>query len=343
MACNGGCALCCCCGPGQMVELPDYYCRFYPTLPVTGPNYGCSDTDRKYLLLTLTEQRADGSDAVIALNADNKWAHNPADDFRQQENTSCYMSYGTLFSPYSYGYSCFQNGSEYFEQTDWKEIERIQYRCVAQGTGGAYICVRSQTWARISWDIANPRAFIARCKIPTEACMDDIDSQGTTDLNEGDCAYLVVVTFNLCYKIETQSYISTSSPNAACSTLPDFYDEPTGTITTLEQDTICVTRSRVVSTLKGDPENPEDISIDPGFNSNVQNCCTDWVIPKGQSAEARSNLFRCDCDGQVSFEVAGECPPDLGIQCDETQYICDIDTLSVPFAAGYKWRLTSSS
>ena len=342
MACNGGCALCCCCGPGQMVDLPDYYCRFYETLPVTGFNYGCSDSTRKYLFLNLREQRADGSNAIIALNADNKWALNPADDFRQQENTTCYMSYGTLFSPYSYGYSCFQNGSEYFEQTDWKEIERIQYRCVAQGTGGAYICVRSQTWARISWDIANPRVFIARCKIPTEACMDDIDALGINNFTVGDCAYLVVITFDLCYKIETQSYISTSSPNAQCSTLPDFYDEPTGTITTLEQGTICVSRSRVFGALKGNSLIPEEIWMRFELSS-VPNCCTDWVIPKGQSAELRSNLFRCNCEGEVSFEVAGECPPDLGLTCDPASYICEIDSLVVPNAAGSLWILSSSS
>lgn len=340
MACNGGCALCCCCGPGQMVELPDYYCRFYPTLPVTGTNYGCSDTDRKYLLLTLTEQRADGSDAVIALNADNKWALNPADDFRQQENTSCYMSYGTLFSPYSYGYSCFKNGSEYFEQTDWKEIERIQTKC-----GTPLTCSRKQTWARAAWDIDNPRAFIARCKIPTEACMDNIDAVEINDLNVGDCAYLVVVTFNLCYKIETRTSLQVAGwPNYGCDALDDFSDTPTGNITTLDQGTICVTRSTVVKTLKGDPTNPDDISIDLSFfNQNVPDCCRDWIIPKGQSEDARSNLFRCNCHGDALFVVEGECPPDLGLPCDSASYICDIDTLSVPFAAGYKWRLTSSS
>jgi len=339
MACNGGCALCCCCGPGQMVELPDYYCRFYPTLPVTGFNYGCSDTNRKYLLLTLTGQRADGSDAVIALNADNRWAHNPADDFRQQENTSCYMSYGTLFSPYSYGYSCFQNGSEYFEQTDWKEIERIQTKC-----GTPLTCFRKQTWARAAWDINNPRAFIARCKIPTQACMNDIDAIETNDFSVGDCAYLVVITFNLCYRIETRTSLQVAGwPNYGCDALEDFSDTPTGLISTLEQGTICVSRSRVVKSLKGDPENPEDISVILRGVSKVPNCCADWVIPKGQSAGARSNLFRCGCDGEVSFEVAGECPPDGGAQCDETQYICEIDTLSVPAAAGAQWRLTSSS
>ena len=339
MACNGGCALCCCCGPGQMVELPDYYCRFYPTLPVTGPNYGCSDTNRKYLLLTLTGQRADGSDAVIALNADNRWAHNPADDFRQQENTSCYMSYGTLFSPYSYGYSCFQNGSEYFEQTDWKEIERIQTKC-----GTPLTCSRKQTWARAAWDIDNPRAFIARCKIPTQACMNDIDANETNDFSVGDCAYIAVITFNLCYRIETRTSLQVAGwPNYGCDALEDFSDTPTGLISTLEQGTICVSRSRVVKSLKGDLFNPNNISISIGKDFNVPNCCTDWVMPKGQSAEARSNLFRCGCDGEVSFEVAGECPPDLGINCDETQYICEIDTLSVPNAAGAQWRLTSSS
>jgi hypothetical protein len=248
------------------------------------------------------------------------------------------MSYGTLFSPYSYGYSCFQNGSEYFEQTDWKEIERIQTKC-----GTPLTCSRKQTWAKISWDIAFPTAFIARCKIPTEACMDDIDAVEINDLNVGDCAYLVVVTFNLCYKVETRTSLQIAGfPDYSCDALEDFSDTPTGNITTLDQGTICVSRSRVVKTLKGDELNPDEIliSLEP---FNVPDCCTDWVIPKGQSAEARSNLFRCDCEGQVSFEVAGQCPPDTGLPCDPASYICEIDTLVVPYAAGFKWILTSSS
>lgn len=340
MSCAGKCALCCCCGPGQLIDLPDYYCRFYSSLPVMGGfNYGCNDTSRKYLNWLLTEQQSDGSNTNLALNADNMFAYDPRDAFVDEENTTCYMSYGTSLSPYSYGDFCFQNGT--YESTDWTEIERIQNRCTGQGSSG-YVCFRKQTWARISWDLTNPKVFIARCKVPTDGCKEETDVR-QEGLNVGQCGYLVIATVDVCYKIETRTVLMQSDPNAACSTLPDFYDEPTGTIVVVEQGTVCVTRSRVVRTLKDNASLPDAIWIELEINDQVPTCCHDWLMPENFNQEYRDSLFRCGCDTEASFSISGECPDLTNQPCDQADTICEVATLTVPYAAGSSWRLTSSA
>lgn len=343
MTCNNDCALCCCCGPGQLVELPDYYCRFHSSLPVVGSNYNCSDATRQYLNWELTEQKANGSSAYLSLLADNFYAYSAFTEFVSNEDVSCFVSYGTFFNPYEqYGYDCFVGGSEQYEETGWKEIERIQYRCIAQGTGGAYVCVRSQTWARISYDIKNPKVNIARCKVPTSACASEIPLQEGLELD--DCGYLVTATLDVCYKIETQSYINTGNLNAPCNDLPAFYDTPTGTITTVSQGTVCVTRSRVLKSLKNDPDNTNRIFFDLAETDQAVDCCKDWLspflrntLPLGKPPEWNDENFRCSCVPEASFEITGECPDLTGLTCSNDT-ICEIDSLIVQYAAGFKWR-----
>lgn len=342
MTCNGGCALCCCCGPGELLELPDYYCRFYSTLPVTsGFNYGCSDTVRQFLTWHMTEQQADGSDFELALNADNKFAVDPRDDFTDDEDATCFISYGTLLNPYTYGYGCFTGGVGEYQDTGWKEIERVQYRCIAQGTGGQYICFQGQKWARITYDLKDPKVFITRCKVPTEGCEDETNP----DLNLGDCGYLVVATVDLCYKIEVQTSFATAS---TCEELPGFYDEPTGTITTEDQGTLCITRSKVLESLKNSLSEPNRIwiELDRTETSDVT-CCKDWLspflrvsLPLGKPEEWNDENFRCSCENAASLSIEGECPNLDGLTCQAEYYICEISDITVPYAAGNKWRIS---
>jgi len=347
MSCNNQCALCCCCGPGELVELPDYYCRFHSSLPATALNYNCLDTTRQYLNWELTEQRADNSSAYLALLADNLYAYTAATEFITNEDVSCFISYGVFFNPYEqYGYDCFQGGSGEYETLGWKEIERIQYRCIAQGTFGAYICYRSQIWARITYDIKNPKVSIARCKVPTSACASEISEQEGLGLD--DCGYLVTATIDVCYKIETQSYLNTGSYNAPCDDLPAFYDTPTGTITTVSQGTVCVTRSRVLKSLKNDPADPDRIFFDLDAEGSAVDCCKDWLspflrntLPLGKPEEWNDENFRCSCQTEASFEIEGECQDLSGQTCSDDT-ICEIDSLIVQYAAGFKWRFSWS-
>lgn len=347
MSCNNECALCCCCGPGELVELPDYYCRFHSSLPATVPNYNCLDTTRQYLNWELTEQRSDSSSAYLALLADNLYAYTAATEFITNEDVSCFISYGVFFNPYEqYGYDCFQGGSGEYETVGWKEIERTQSRCIVQGTEGRYVCYRSQTWARITYDIKNPKVSIARCKVPTSACASEIPEQEGLGLD--DCGYLVTATIDVCYKIETQSYLNSGSYNAPCDDLPAFYDTPTGTITTVSQGTVCVTRSRVLKSLKNDPADPDRIFFDLDAEGSAVDCCKDWLspflrntLPLGKPEEWNDENFRCSCQTEASFEIEGECPDLSGSTCSDDT-ICEIDNLIVQYAAGFKWRFSWS-
>jgi hypothetical protein len=346
MGCNNDCALCCCCGPGELVELPDYYCRFHSILPVEGFNYNCTDTTRQFLNWELTKQKADeATSTFFSLLADNYYAYLAATEFKQDEDVSCFISYGTFFNPYyQYGYVCFDGGSGEFETTGWKEIERLQYRCRDfSSLGNPFKCIRSQTWARISYDTSLPKIKITRCKVPNEACESEVSAE--EDLSVGDCGYLVVATIDICYKIETQSYFSTGQPNAPCSDLPDFYDTPTGTITTVAQGTVCVTRSKVFKSLKNDPSDPDRIYFELTDSDSAIDCCKDWpspflrlTLPLGKPEDWNDENFRCSCETKTSFVIRGdECPDLSGLTCSD-DYICERDGWFLQTPAGELWR-----
>ena len=346
MSCNNECALCCCCGPGQLVELPDYYCRFNSVLPVEGLNYNCTDTTRQFLNWELTKQKVDGTTSTFfSLLADNYYAYEAITEFKRDEDVSCFISYGTFLNPYyQYGYFCFTGGSGEFESTGWKEIERLQYRCRDFTTIGApYVCRRSQTWARVSYDTSLPKIKITRCKVPNDACKAEIALE--EELGTGQCGYLVVATIDICYKIETQSYFSTGQPNDPCSELPAFYDTPTGTITTVAEGTVCVTRSKVFKSLKNDPLSPNRIYFELEDTDSAIDCCKDWpspflrlTLPLGKPEDWNDDNFRCSCEPKTSFEIKGdECPDLSGFVCSD-DYICERDGWILLTPAGKLWR-----
>lgn len=346
MSCNNECALCCCCGPGQLVELPDYYCRFHSVLPVEGVNYNCTDTTRQFLNWELTKQKVDGATSTFfSLLADNYYAYEAVTEFKRDEDVSCFISYGTFFNPYyQYGYSCFEGGSGEFEQTAWKEIERLQYRCRDfTSINAPYVCRRSQTWARITYDTSLPKIKITRCKVPNDACKSEIALD--EELGTGDCGYLVVATIDICYKIETQSYFATGQPNAPCSDLPAFYDTPTGTITTVAEGTVCVTRSKVFKSLKNDPLNKTEIYFELNDTDSSIDCCKDWpspflrlTLPLGKPVDWNDDNFRCSCEPKTTFEIEGDACPDLsGAVCSD-DYICNRDSLQLLTPAGEVWK-----
>jgi hypothetical protein len=330
-----------------MVELPDYYCKHYPDLPVEGFNYNCTDTTRQFMTWELTKQKVDGAtSAFFALQCDSGLPFILAPFFTKDEDSTCFMSYRTSAEPYyQYGYVCFDGGSGEFEQTGWKEIERIQYRCRDFTAGGVYKCIRSQTWARITYDTSLPKIKITRCKVPNEACEDEVSID--EKLLVGDCGYLVVATIDICYKIETQSYFSTGQPNAPCSDLPAFYDTPPSfaPITTVSQGTICVTRSKVFKSLKNDPSDANRIYFELSDSDSAMDCCKDWpspflrlTLPLGKPEDWNDENFRCSCETKTSFRIEGdECVDLSGLTCSDDT-ICVRDKLEVPTPAGETWR-----
>ena len=344
MSCNNECALCCCCGPGQLAELPDYYCRFHFILPVVGASYNCTDTTRQFLNWELTKQKVDGATSTFfSLLAENLSSFEASTAFRQDEDISCFISYGTSANPYyQYGYVCFEGGAGEFETTGWKEIERLQYRCKAS-FGAPYVCLRSQTWAKISYDTSLPKITITRCKVPNDACKEEIALD--EELGTGQCGYLVVATIDICYKIETQSYINTGDPNAPCSELQPFYDTPTGTLTTVAQGAVCVTRSKVFKSLKNDPLNKDKIYFELTDTDSAIDCCKDWPspflrfpFPYGKPANWNDDNLRCSCEPKTSLEIKGdECPDLSGLDCTD-DYICERDGWILLTPAGKLWR-----
>ena len=339
MSCNNECALCCCCGPGQLVELPDYYCRFHSVLPVEGVTYNCTDTTRQFLNWELTKQKVDGATSTfLSLAA----ATQSLLTFRNDEDVSCFMSYGAS-NVYEYGQECFIGGAGSFESTGWKEVRRIQNRCRVAGTSNPYRCFRSQTWAKIDYDITSPSISIARCKVPTVACESEISID--EKLEVGDCGYLVTATLVICYKIETQSYFATGANNAPCDSLPAFSETPIGTIQLEDEGRICVTRSKVYKSLKNDPLNKTEIYFELNQLDSAIDCCKDWpspfyrwLFPSGKPSDFNENLFKCSCNPSTSFDVEGDpCPNLSGFECSEPP-LCFIDSLQLLTPAGEVWK-----
>jgi len=358
MACVGNCTLCCCCGVGELVELPDYYCRFVPVLPGTGNEWSgsrCADTTRQKLNWLLTDINLDATNMSVDLQS--PFINTNCSEclsLLKDEDTNCWVTYEDLF-PYGYSFA-------YTNDTHWTIVEESE--CFGTkyfpGQGLADYCFRRQTQVRVQYGLKNMKVNIARCKIPNAACDSEVSL-----MDEGDCGYLVTATMDVVYKVYIWSVFidgRIQSPTGAnqCRNVgpfpephPDSYEPVSDPLLgiTVNTYTECITRSKVVSTLKGDPADPDRIYIEfvRVLSGQDVDCCNAWEspnlknqgFPEGKPEGENEVLFRCSCDSELSLLIEGECTL---LDCVSTDpgatYTCNTSQLQIDFMAGNKWFLS---
>jgi len=350
MACAGGCTSCCCCGSGEMKDLPDYYCRFYDTIPWPQPSR-CTDSTRQKLNWLLAEYNLDSTSLSVDLQADFFPSCSGCQSFFNDEDITCWIEYKDA---YPYGYSF-----QYDNDTEWVIIEESQ--CTGTrfvpGLGTRDYCSRGQTQARVKYGLENLKVNIARCKIPNEACDDEVE-----DMDEGECGYLVTATLDVKYRVQiwrwSEQNFAAAGSGTACDGVADFPDvldpsyDPSvtgiGGNPEVTYYTECITRSRVVKTLKNDPLDPDRIYIelDRLIADQDVDCCKDWPSPNlnfdgGKDPTYNDETFRCSCDSQLPLLVEGDCD-DIGcIEIDPNATVtCNTWSIVVKYMAGNKWILS---
>lgn len=354
MACAGGCTSCCCCGSGEMKDLPDYYCRFYADGGVLPPGIPaeCVDSPRQTLNWTITEFNLDNSLFSTELQADYFPTCSGCQTFANDEDLTCWIEYKDFY-PYGYAF-------EYTNDTAWVIIEESQCSGTKffPGIGTRDYCVRLQTQARVKYGLQNLKVNIARCKIPNEACNSEV---GDMDLDE--CGYLITATMDVLYVIKTmqtmaQQALAPAGSGTACDGLPDFpepmdpsYDPIAtgiGGNPVVTYYTKCITRSQVYKTLKNNPLDPTQIYVDFDFPIAGQDvdCCKDWPSPNrnffgGKDPTYNDETFRCSCDSELALVVEGDCDDNTCFELDPAAtQVCNTWSISIPFMAGRKWILS---
>jgi hypothetical protein len=345
--CNGGC---CCCGAGEMPDLPDYYCRFFVDLPPGIPSQ-CVDTVRQELNWQITEFNLDNSILSVDLKADYAGGLG-SPTFDNDDDISCCMEYKDLF-PYGYSFA-------YTNDTEWVIIEESQCSGTKFFTeiGNRDYCMRFQTQARVKYGLQNLKVNIARCKIPNEACDDEVG-----DMEEKECGYLVTATMDVLYAITTYQWASELSrapagSGTACDGVQDYlalldpsYDPIASGLAgnpIVTYYSKCITRSQVVKTLKNNPLDPTQIYVDfdsPIAGQDVE-CCKDWPSPTrkffgGKDENYNDETFRCSCDSELALVVEGDCDDNRCVIDDPgAAQVCNAWSISIPFMAGKKWILS---
>jgi len=353
MACIGGCTLCCCCGTGEMKDLPDYYCRFYATLPA-GSGLLCTDTTRQKLNWLISQFNLDSTSTDFDLQSPFFPSCSGCLSLGNDEDTNCWMTYERAF-PYGYAFG-------YSNDTHWTIIEESE--CFGSkffsGMGVRDYCYRTQTQARVKYGIKNMKVNIARCRIPNAACDAEV-----SELTEGKCGYLVTATFDVQYKVYIFPWTDYRIQNRntgtnQCENVNDFPDpyadsfEPVSDPLfgiSVETYTECITRSVVVETLKNDTLDPERIYIEFERQIAAQDvqCCKDWQspnlvnqgFPEGKPEGENDELFRCSCDSELSLLIEGECQmTDCTTTDPAATYSCTTSQIQINFMAGNKWILS---
>jgi hypothetical protein len=348
--CNGGC---CCCGTGQMPDLPDYYCRFYEEGGILWPWVPpeCVDSPRQKLHWDLSQFNLDGSAIGFDLQAD--YAGRVGEpNFENDEDMSCWIEYKNLL-PYVYTF-------EYTQDTEWVIIEESQCSGTrfVPGIGVRDYCSRFQTQARVKYGLQNLKVNIARCKIPNQACDDEVE-----DMIEKECGYLVTATMDVVYVITTMqtmniSALAPAGSGTACDSLPDFlppmdpsYDPIASGIAgnpTVTYYTKCITRSKIFKSLKNNPADATQIYIKlerPIASQDVE-CCKSWPSPNrkaygGKDENYNDETFRCSCESELVLSVKGDCEDNTCLEIDpNATQTCMEDGILIPYMAGNDWILS---